>query len=308
MIANFFNKSKPINFLALSVLLFVVYNIAAIFVFTGEISLEYFLKKSYYFLIVLFMLFILNFIIRKNMLTDDNTFALFFYTIMFGFFPFSMENVQLILANFFLLLAFRKIYSLRSPLKTIEKTFDSGFWIGLASLFFNWSFLFIFLVYTALLLFRKNDWRNVFVPIIGFITPVFLIFVYYLAINKLVLFYEIWSLDYSLNFLSYLEKGYLLPLILLALLVLISLFPMLRKSLMAKKDFKNTWGVLNIHIIIAVFIALFSSQKDGSEFIFLFFPLGILFANHLQNLKKYWFKEAILYLFIAVYLATYLFF
>jgi hypothetical protein len=81
---------------------------------------------------------------------------------------------------------------------------------------------------------------------------------------------------------------------------------MLKKSFMAKKDFKNTWAVVNFHIIIALILVIISPQKNGSELIFLFFPVSILFANELQNIKKYWLKETIFYAFILVYGLVYL--
>jgi hypothetical protein len=56
MIANFFNKTKPINFLALSVLLFLVFTLGTIYVSTGDVSLAYFFKKLYYFSLLLLML------------------------------------------------------------------------------------------------------------------------------------------------------------------------------------------------------------------------------------------------------------
>jgi hypothetical protein len=306
MIANFFNKTKPINFLALSVLLFVVFTVSSIFVFTGEFSWAYFFKKLYYFGILVFMLFTFNFIIRKNMLTDDNSYALLLYTLMFGIFPNSTENTNLILANFFLLFSFRKIYSLRSNVKTIEKTFDSGFWIGIACLFYTWSILYLVLIYTALLLFRKNDWRNVFIPLIGFFTPIFIVFVYYFATDNSESFHDLWHFLYSFDYSVYTEKRFVLPIILLIVFVIASIFPMLKKSFMAKKDFKNTWAVVNFHIIIALILVIISPQKNGSELIFLFFPVSILFANELQNIKKYWFKETIFYAFIIVYGLVYL--
>lgn len=306
MIANFFNKTKPINFLVLSVLLFLVFTVGSIFVFTGEFTLAYFFRKLYYFSILLFMLFTFNFIIRKNMLTDDNSYALLLYTLLFGIFPFTTENTDLIFANFFLLFSFRKIYSLRSNVKTIEKTFDSGFWIGIACLFFSWSILYLILIYAALLLFRKNDWRYIFIPLIGFFTPIFLVFVYYLATDNTAVFYNYWQLNYNFDFSMYTEKRYILPIILLVIFVIASIFPMLKKSFMAKKDFKNTWAVVNFHIIIALILVIIAPLKDGSEFIFLFFPLSILFANELQNIKKYWFKETIFYAFILVYGLVYI--
>jgi hypothetical protein len=301
MIANFFNKTKPINFLALSVLLFLVFTVGTIFVFTGNFSLAYFFKKTYHFSILLFMLFIMNFIIRKNMLTDDNSYALFLYTIMLGIFPNSIENNHVIYANFFLLFSFRKIYSLRSNFQTTEKFFDSGFWIGIAFLFYSWSFVYLILVYAALLLFRKNNWRNILIPLIGFFTPIFLVFVFYFGKDNIDGFYNFWHLKYSFDFSTYAEKKIILPILMLMIFTMASVFPMLKKSYMAKKDFKNTWAVINFHILIAIGMVIVFPQKNGSEFFFLFFPLTILFANELQNIKKYWLKESILYVFVVVY-------
>ena len=81
-------------------------------------------------------------------------------------------------SNFILLFAFRRIYSLRSGLRTKEKLFDGAFWIGVASWFYIWSLLFMVLVYVGIYIFRKADLRNAIIPLVGFVTPVFLSFTY----------------------------------------------------------------------------------------------------------------------------------
>ena len=306
MIANFFNKTKPINFLVLSAMMFVVYSITIVFTFSGEFSINFFLKKSFYLSLAILMLFILDFIIRKNMLTQDNSFALFFFILFFGFFPFSFGNVSLLFANFFLLLSFRKIYSLRTSYKTKEKIFDSAFWIGIASLFYYWSFVYILLLYLAIMIFWKNDWKNFFIPIIGFITPLFLLYVYFLGTNDLSQFYEVWHLDYGFNYRAYKQGIYIYPIVFILIFVLLSIYPTTAKSLSAKKDFKATWIVLTFQTGLSFFLILISPIKNGSEFIFLFFPLSIIFANYIQNIKRYWLKEVILYLFLIMYISVYI--
>ena len=306
MIANFFNKTKPINFLVLSAMMFVVYSITIVFVFSEEFSIIFFFKKTFYLFLAILTVFIFDFIIRKNTLTQDNSFALFFYILFFGFFPFSFGNVSLLVANFFLLLSFRKIYSLRTSYKTKEKIFDSAFWIGIASLFYNWSFAYIILVYLAIIIFWKNDWRNFFIPIIGFITPLFLLYVYFLATNDLSQFYEVWHLDYGFNYNDYVQGTYIYPIVFILIFVLLSIYPTTAKSLSAKKDFKATWTVLIFQIGLSFFLVLIAPIKNSSEFIFLFFPLSILFANYLQNIKRHWLKEVILYLFLMIYISVYI--
>ena len=306
MIANFFKETKPINFMVLSIMMFFTYVISVIFTHSFEFSMFYFLDRSFYFLLVLFLLFVFDFIIRKNTMTDHNSFALFFYVILFGFFPHSFDNDDLLFANLFLLFSFRKIYSLRTQIRTNEKIFDSAFWIGIASIFYAWSFLYIILVYLAIWLFHKSNPKIIFIPIIGFCVPISFLYVYFLMTDQTDVFNTYWQLDYSFSFNEYLQNKYLFPLIFIFLLAMISIFPTTKKSLNAKQDFKATWNILITQIALSIIIVLVAPVKNGSETIFLFFPLSILYANYIQDIEKYWLKESILGLTLLVYFGVYI--
>jgi hypothetical protein len=264
------------------------------------------LNRSFYFLLVIFLFFVFDFIIRKNALTDHNSYALFFYVILFGFFPHSFDNENLLIAYLFLLFSFRKIYSLRTQIRTDEKIFDSAFWIGIASIFYAWSFIYIILVYLAIRLFHKSNPKNIFIPIIGFCVPISFLYVYFLMTDQIDVFYTYWHLDYSFNFNNYLQNKYLFPLIFIFLLGMVSIFPTTKKSLTAKQDYKATWNVLIAQIVLSVIVVFVAPVKDGSEIIFLFFPLSILYANYIQDIEKYWLKESILVFTLLVYLGVYL--
>ncbi len=188
MIANFFNKTKPINFLVLSILLTIIYIIGIQAVVNFNISLHYMLKNIFLLFLLIISIFIINFILRKNVLTDDNSYAILFYILLFGIFPFSFLDGDILVSNFILLFSFRRIYSLRSMLKPKEKIFDSAFWIGLASLFYVWSFLYLFLLFFAIFIFNKLNWKNFLIPFIGWITPVFLFYTYLLLFHFLKIF------------------------------------------------------------------------------------------------------------------------
>jgi len=306
MTANFFNETKPINFIVLSMMMVITYVISVIFSDSFEFSLLYFLNKSFYFLLVLFLLFAFDFIIRKNALTDHNSFALFFYVMLFGFFPLSFDNDNLLIAYVFLLFSFRKIYSLRTQIGTNEKIFDSAFWIGIASIFYAWSFIYIILVYLAIRIFHNSDAKNIFIPIIGFSVPISFLYVYFLMTDQTDVFNTYWHLDYSFNFNDYLQNKYLFPLLFVFILGVISIIPTTKKSLNAKQDFKATWNILIAQIVLSVIVVLVAPVKNGSEIIFLFFPLSILYANYIQDIEKYWIKESILIFTLLVYFAVYI--
>ncbi len=306
MIANFFSQTRPINFLVLSIMVFMIFIVALINANSEVLDLFFFIKNGSFLAAAILMIFVLNFIVRKNSLSEDNSYAIFFYILLWSFFPNSFVNEGVFISNFVLLFAFRRIYSLRSLIKTKEKIFDGAFWIGIASLFYIWSLLFIILLYAAILIFRKADLRNILIPLIGLITPVFLSYTYLLVFNDLESFARIWEIDYSLGLGIYNSSNYLTPLVFIGLVAIISIIPTTKKTLVGKIDVKSTWFLMIAHILVSLLIVFVAPEKDGSEFTFLFFPLSILFANYLQILKKYWIKEAILYLFIIIAFVVYL--
>ncbi len=306
MIANFFSKTKPINFVILSIVMLIVFIIGVINNLSESISFIFLFKKSIYLSMSIAIIFFLNFIIRKNALTDDNTYAILFFILMLGFFSNAFFDKNIFGANFILLFAFRRIYSLRSVINPKEKIFDSAFWIGVASLFYIWSIVYLGVLFTAIWVFKKRDWKNIFIPIVGFATPMFLLFTYLLMADDMQKFYTFWNFNYSLNFYKYTSTRYLIPILFLGMVALISFFPTIKKSLLSKIDFKSTWTILITHILLSLIIVFMSPIKNGAEFLFLFFPLGILFANYMQIIKKYWVKEVILYLFLTVLIGTYL--
>jgi len=302
MIANFFNQTKPINFLLLSILVFFIYLAALINVDSAPLNFFFFAKNSIFIFLAILTVFVINFIIRKNALTEDNSFAILFYILMSSYFPNTYLNDGVFISNFILLFAFRRIYSLRSSIETKEKIFDSAFWIGIAGLFYVWSMFYLILVYAAILIFRKIEWRNFIIPLIGVFTPVLLSYTYLLAFDDLERFNNLWKLRFDLNFEAYNSYHFLIPFSLIGILAIVAIVPTTKRSLLAKIDFKATWTLLITHILISVIVVLLAPDKNGAELIFLFFPLSVLFANYVQVINRYWIKESIIYIFILMIL------
>jgi hypothetical protein len=94
-------------------------------------------------LAVLGSVFITNFISKKNGLSKDSAYTVFFI-LLIVFFPSVLDNVNLVVANFFILLAFRRLISLQSLKASKEKIFDASFWIIVAALFQFWVFFILF--------------------------------------------------------------------------------------------------------------------------------------------------------------------
>jgi len=300
MIANFFNKTKPINTLFVIGLLFFVYTFSILFNIDEEITFYFFLKRLGYFLLLLIILFTVNFIIRKNNLAKDNSYAILLCVLLIGMFPFSVLDFELLFVNLILLFAYRRIYSLRTKKETQKKIFDSGFWIGLATVVYPWSSISLLLIYVAIYFFDKSTWRNAIIPIVGFATPILIYASYKYATNDVDMLFENLIFEYNTNFRVFNSAKLLIPLALICSLSLWSIFPTSYKIITVNNEFRNSWNVLIFHFIAAIFIMLPWSAKNGGELFFLFFPLAIIFTNYLQIIEEKWFKEVFLYTFLAV--------
>jgi hypothetical protein len=298
MIAKFFNKTKPINTLIELVFLIVIYTIATFKLVEYDLNFQFILERTVIFVLLLFTVFAVNFIIRKNGLTKNNSYTLLLFILCITIFPFSIINNILLITHFFLLLAYRRIYSLRTGKDTKEKLFDSGFWIGIATLIYPWSFAYMVLIYMAIYIFNKRTFRNVLIPLIGFFTPILLYGVYLLAMDDFNNFQL--HLKYSFQFLNYNSLKLVIPIALMLGYLLWVIFPTTAKIIAVNNEFRTSWFLLLVHLLIGILIIIPSPVKDGSEFLFLFFPASIILANYIQIIEERWFKEVFLYLFLLI--------
>jgi hypothetical protein len=87
---------------------------------------------------------------EENGLSKDSAYTVFLF-LLIVFFPSVLDNVNLVVANFFILLAFHRLISLQSLKASKEKIFDASFWIIVAALFQFWSILYLVLVFISII-------------------------------------------------------------------------------------------------------------------------------------------------------------
>src|SRR3970282_2496096 len=122
-----------------------------------------------------------NFVSKKNGLSKNSSYTIFFYLLFLLFFPSILDNINLIFSNLFILLALRRLLSLQSLTASKEKIFDASLWIFVASLFHFWSIIFIVLVFISIMFHVARDYRNWILPFIAFFTAG-IIFMLYAAV------------------------------------------------------------------------------------------------------------------------------
>ncbi len=292
MLANFFGKSKPVNFIVLFALFLIYFSFS---LFSKELSFNS-IKELLWF-IVLFSVF--NFIIAKNQLTFDNSFGFLFFIILFGFFPDTISINKTFYACLTVLLFLRKVYSLQSSKNAFHKLFDGGLWLGISFLIEPYTALFAVLLYFSIYFHQRFTYQTLLIPLIGFGCPIFLFFTYCFWYDTMDAFHLLFDWNSSYNLTPYLSAKYLFPIIFTGIFVLFTILLKSPKALAILNTFRKNWILTFTHLVISLSIVLLINNKTGSEFLFLFFPTTIILANGLELFQKKWFADIIVLLFLA---------
>ncbi|MGI0106068.1 DUF6427 family protein [Salinimicrobium sp. WS361] len=298
MLTSFFSNSRPINFIVVAVYIFIFYlfaNLQALFsapfwVIWQEVGM---------FLILVLSVFILNFISGRNELTGRNAYKSILFAGFLCMFSAALQNNDVIIANLFLLLALRRILSLKSQRETVKKIFDATFWIGVASLFYFWSILFLFVVYFGLLVHVGHRFKNWLVPVAALLALLSIVTSADLLITDTFYTLADWIQAINLDFEQYQNLSLLIPAAFLFALTLWSSFFYVLIIQKASANAKSSLFIILLCAGVALTVGVLAPTKNGSELMFFFAPLAIVVTNYFQSMKDQWFKEM---LFITIIL------
>ena len=296
MITSIFSKSKPINFIIVVVfvvLLFVITNYSILF---NDLNGAF--KSAFKLAVTLFLIFLLDFLISKNNLTQKNSYAIMTLGLLFGMFPQAMKYSDLLLSNLFVLFALRRLISLHSNLQIKKKLFDAGFWIALAALFYFWSILFFALIIVALIYHSQNDIKNTIIPFVGSIVVIILLVIYNIIVYDVFIRPSNFERYSSLEYTAYNSKESILKLTVLFTSFIWILVYFFRTLPEKNKKLRPSYFLIAWASIIAILVAIISPLKNGSEFLFLFAPFSIIMANYIEVISERWFKEVFVVLLI----------
>jgi hypothetical protein len=282
MITSVFKKSTPLNLILVVVLMLVFFFLYQFQDLTPSDSALSFWKKLGLFLTLLGSVFLGNFVAKKNGLSKDSSYTVLFYFLFLLFFPSVFDNSHLILANFFVLLALRRLISLQSLKAFKEKIFDASLWIFIATMFHFWCILYILLVFISILLHVSRDYRNWVLPFIAFFAVGIIATFFSMLSNKNIIEIIIthattnFKIDYFTN--NYQNAAFSIYLT-VALFFLVSMFSSLsNKPLLMQTSFKK----IIASFLIGLFIFILSSPKSNDLLVFTFAPLAIMATSHIE--------------------------
>ena len=282
MITSVFRKSTPLNLILVVILMLVFFLIYQFQDSSWAEPVFSIVEKGGLFLILLGSIFIANFVAKKNGLSKDSGYTIFFYFLFLLFFPSVMGNTNLLLSNFFILLALRRLISLQSLKASKEKIFDASLWIFVASLFHFWSILYIILVFISIIVHVARDYRNWFLPFIAFVAVGIISIGVSLIFGKDLLGYitENTTLNFNIDYFSNTYQNIAFSIyVTIALFFVVSMFASLSsKPLLLHSSFKK----IGTSFFIAIVIFIISSNKSNDLLIYTFAPLSIMATSYIE--------------------------
>jgi hypothetical protein len=299
MITSLFKKSTPLNFSLVVILIlsvFLVYQTQDLVWIESNLLI---IQKVGLLFVLLGSVFLTNFISTKNGLSKDSSYTIFLYFLFLIFFPSVLDNINLVFANLFILLALRRLLSLQSLKSSKEKIFDASLWIFVATLFHFWSILYLALVFISIIFHVARDYRNWILPFIAFfaVGTLFALSSILFDISALEYINSSVKTSFEINYFTNNYQNVAFSIyVTVALFFVISMFTTLSsRPMVTHTSFKK----IIASFFIGVFIFLVSSNKSNDLLIFTIAPLAIMATNHIEIAQVKLKQEMVLIVLIA---------
>ncbi|MBT0607172.1 DUF6427 family protein [Aequorivita echinoideorum] len=310
MLTSFFGKSNPVNYLILGIFIALGYLFTCFFKNPVEISVTSIVINITLMAVAVLSMLLLDFIIRKNDITRTNTYAILFFTFFLLVLPQVFLAPKILLATGFLLLALRRIISLRTDKNAAKKILDASIWITVASFFQFYTLLFFIPLWIAIIQKPNSDYKQMLMPITGFVGTFLICTAYHFLVEDSFQWFFNWKEKISFDFSAYNSLGLLLPAaIIFAFVIWTGVNRGFRFSTLSTKE-KPTYLLLFYCLLVSIFVALAGPEKTGAELLFLLPFASIICANYIEarenpkssekDISEFWFKEIQLWLVVLL--------
>jgi len=294
MISSFFSKANPIHLVIVCVIMLLVFVTTKFYSLHEPLTITVLIKQTALFIISLTSVFVLDFLSNRNNLTKKNSYKILIFSLFIALLPETYLNSRILIANLFVLLALRRIISLKSNKEIIKKLFDTAFWLCIATLFYFWAILFFILIVVGIILYRVVNIKNWIIPIVGILTVAIIWSSYMIIMGYDLILYFQNLINFSFDISTLNNKRIVISCTIILSYGIWSLLYFIRYLKAKSKKSRPSFIIIIFMIIISLLIVAVAPDKNGSEFLFLFAPLSIIITNYLETISEKWFKETLL--------------
>ena len=298
MITSFFKTTKPFHFFLVILFSFFIFCYYRKDLILEDLSLVSIVQHFAIYSALIFSVVIQAFLVAKNNLTQKSGFNIVFLVLFFAIIPSTLIDNNLVLANLFIVLALRRLVSLKSNIAVKKKLFDAAFWIGIASLFYFWAILFFVLIFFAMLLYAIGHFKNWVIPFTALIVLFICITAYFILTSNTFLDIESYINTVSYDLSNYNNNALVIGISIIISISIWALFFYIKKIKELVRIKRTSYVLILYTLFIAFAIIVIAPEKSGAEFIFVFTPLAIISTNYLETIEDEWFGELFMWLLV----------
>jgi hypothetical protein len=228
-----------------------------------------------------------NRIVNKHSLLRQSTYFPFFFLIillscrasLIGFYP-------ALASSLFLVLAIHKLISSYMKEKALPDAFDSGLFVGIATLFYIPSMLFLVLLWIGLLIIRTANWREWLCTILGFLVPFIFTFTYNIVFFPNYPWFHKIASEFSYHSVQHLYSWEQITLLIIILITALgSLWFYMNKITDNVVKTQKFWTLMLWFILIASGSVLLCPVKDSRAFSILAIPGSFVMSAYFLKTK-----------------------
>ena len=294
MISSIFGKTKPINFIIVLSFLFGFYWLTHFFLLDKVYAPEHLPLKTLVLIVLLFSIFVVNFIVKRNKMTGPNSFAMLFYALLIVVFPETMVDNNAIFCSFFLLLATRKLISMRSLKNLKLKIFDATLWILVCSLFYDWGILYLLMVFAAIYIYEPKNIRNWLVPLSGIFVFVMIAYALLILAKYQDFFIEHYQFKLEFDLAYFLNWGISAKFIVYVLFIFVTTIIAFLKLGKAGLGKVVTLRLMVLSFIIGILLTVLIFSSEVSPLMVTFLPAVVFLSNYVESIKRDNIREVVL--------------
>ena len=301
MITRNFRISKPYHYILIFVGMICIFLFQRLKDHSGIQSFD-FVIESVAFLFFLASIFLVVFIITKNKLTQKNSFAALYFFIFIYLMPQSLADHKIIIANGFILLSYRRVFSLETKLNMKKKYFDAALWLSIATLFYVWSILYFIPLLVTIIL-RPNDWvKHLLVLFFGAGSAGLLVYLFESIFGMKSSFLMFYLPKVNFGFFSHIPEMMKVSLGVISVMIIGSVLSLFSPLILKNSKSRNNFIVLFLMLFTGFSIPLLAVNMFAENMFFLIFPLAVIMANFTQHQRHSWLSDLFLTVLLSLVL------
>lgn len=300
MLTRLFSHSKPIAFAILGILFSMAFFIENFISTSFELNAALFFNKIGVLVVFLLIIFLLNFIVKRNNIHNQHTYAISSFVLLIIAFPEILRSSDFVLAYFFLLLSFRRILSLKTNTHIKQKILDSGLLLSVSIWFEPTHWLFLLVIYFGVIMYASQNYRHFIIPLVGLGVGFLLHFCFFLIFENTWPRYSYYLPEYKGvdTFFESFKYGILLGLLVLILVWIIFRLPIIYNK--SKLHERESLSFTLFFMLISVSVLGLNNTPLSRDAIYLIWPLSIFIGSYFQmRSTRKWTKEVLYLAFVS---------